>query len=372
VLLAASRATGLPATAGNRVDLLVDNVEAFAERHRAIAAAKTTPWAEYYIVHGDATGVAFLDAMAAAASRGVDVRLLYDAVGSIDIDDDALDRLRAAGGHVAAFHPVNPLRRRWAVHLRNHRKVLVADGRVAFVGGMNIGDSYAGRGEAWRDSHLRIEGPAAADLAQVFEEDWCFQVGGDPPTLALPPAAGSTAVAIVPSGPDQEENAAGLAWFSAIGLSTQRCWIATPYLVPDASVLRALTGAARRGVDVRVLVPERSDLRLLDFANRSYFPALLDAGVQVFLYQPGMLHCKTAVIDGALSIVGSANVDMRSFGLNFEAGAMVVGPDLAAAMERAYEADLAVAREAKRARMLRVNALARIAQGAAQLLGPLL
>lgn len=377
VMRGVARATGLPPTYGNQADVLTENVAAFAAKERAIREARRTIWAEYYIVHGDDTGRRFLTLLADRARDGLDVRLLVDAVGSADIDASALQGLRDAGGKVEVFHPVNPLRRRWAVHLRNHRKILVCDGRVAFVGGMNIGDRYAGsagagRAQRWRDTHLRVEGPAARDLAQVFDEDWCFMVG-EPLTLPEPsPPVGSTTVAILPSGPDQAENATGLAWFSAITLAVERCWLTTPYFVPDVAILRALTGAARRGVDVRLLVPRRSDVALLSLVNRSYYPALLEAGVRVFEYQPGTLHAKTIVVDGELTMIGSANVDIRSFQLNFEAGAVIADEGFARRMEEQFTHDLAESREVKPGTVRRAGPVSAVLQGAAQLLSPLL
>lgn len=376
VLQGMTRATLLPPTTGNRVALLTDNAAAFSAKELAMREAKRSIWAEYYSVHDDATGRRFLDVLRARAAEGIEVRLLIDAVGCYDINAGAVAALRAAGGRVEAFLPVNPLRRRWAVHLRNHRKILVVDGTVGFVGGMNVGDRYAGSGRRrslrWRDTHMRIEGPAARDLARVFDEDWCFMTGECLRLDAPAPGEGETTVAILPSGPDQPENAAGLAWFSCIGLAVERCWLTTPYFAPTSAILTALTSAARRGVDVRVLVPVRTDLRLMDQVNRSYYPALVEAGVRVFEYQPAMVHAKTLVVDTAVSFIGSANVDMRSFQLNFEAGAVIADPAFAGLMEVQFESDLTDSREVQVGAVRRVSLLSAALQGAAQVLAPLL
>lgn len=376
ILHAAWSASGLPPSGGNRVEVLTDNRDAFARKEEAILAAQHTIWAEYYMVHGDGTGRRFLELLAQRAREGVDVRLLFDAVGSSDIDRNGVDELVKAGGRAAAFLPVNPLRRRWAVHLRNHRKILVTDARIGFVGGMNVGDEYSGRrgrrGRPWRDTHLRVQGPAARDLALVFDEDWCFMTGE---VLTLPPPVapvGDATVAILPSGPDQDDNAAGLAWFTCIGLALHRCWIATPYFAPDDGILRGLTAAARRGVDVRLLVPERNDLVLMGLANRSFYRFLVEAGVRVYEYRPTMLHAKTVVVDGALAMVGSANVDMRSFRLNFEAGALVADRGFAEEMERRFLEDLTASREVTPRWIAERKPWEAAAQGAAQLLSPLL
>lgn len=371
--------SGLLPTGGNRVQVLVDNREAFRRKEEAILGARERVWAEYYIVHPDGTGRRFLELLTERAREGLEVRLLFDAVGSADIDAPRVRALRDAGGQVAAFLPVNPLRRHWAVHLRNHRKILVADGRVAFVGGMNVGDEYSGRRglrvrrrPPWRDTHLRVEGPAARDLALVFDEDWCFMTGE---VLRLPDPvepAGDATVAILPSGPDQDDNAAAVAWFSCINLALARCWIATPYFAPDDGILRSLTGAARRGVDVRLLLPERNDMMLMGLANRSFYGQLLRAGVRIYEYRPTMLHAKTLVMDGSLAMVGSANVDMRSFRLNFEAGALVADRGFAEELEARFVTDLETSHEITAGWVRRRRPWEVAAQGAAQLLSPLL
>ncbi len=370
------RLTGLPATHGNSVRHFPDTGAAEAARLAAVVEATRSVWAEYYIVHGDEAGKRFLALLTERSRAGVDVRLLVDAVGSSDIDAAGVRALRAAGGHVEVFHPVNPFRRRWAVHLRNHRKILLLDGNVAFCGGMNIGDNYAARRSKmpapFRDTMLRVEGPAVADFARVFCEDWCF-VRGKP--LNLPhasPQPHHSTVAVLPSGPDQPHNATAFAWFTAVGISLERCWLTTPYLVPDAAMLAALTHAARRGVDVRILVPHRADFWLMTLVNRSYYPALLASGARIFEYQPSMLHAKTLLVDDHLSLVGSANVDMRSFDLNFEVGALVYDRDLASSIAASIEHDQGDSREVTAGDLRRTTLFNMLAQGAAKLLSPVL
>jgi cardiolipin synthase len=375
LLRAASKLTGLRPTGGNRVVAYDRGADAFAAKEAAIRGAKKTVWAEYYTVMHDQTGRRFLALLTQRAAEGVEVRLLVDAVGTGSLGDD-VSALRAAGGRVATFLPVNPLRRRWAVHLRNHRKVLVVDGEVGFVGGMNVGDPYAGLRDEdarlWRDAHLRVEGPAARDLAQIFDEDWCFMTG-DILSL-LPPAqpVGDATVAIVPSGPDQTDNASAMLWFACLGAATERCWISTPYFVPDEPAIRAMTTAALRGCDVRLLLPEVTDVWGMSFVNRSFFPRLVAAGVRVWLYQPGMLHSKTLVIDEDLSLVSSANVDVRSFRLNFEVGALVADRTVADAIEAGFRRDLERSREVTKEHLRARRPWVAVAEGAAQLLSPIL
>lgn len=377
VVAIASRLTGLPPTEGNRVRLLTSSKDAFQTIEQAVSGATRRIWAEYYIIKNDATGRRFLDLLIERARAGVEVRLLYDAVGSLRIDPARLRALTAAGGAAAVFLPVNPLRRRWSTHLRNHRKLVLVDDAVGFTGGMNVGDEYSGRGlrrggRHFHDSHLAIEGPAVADLAEIFIEDWFFaadeQLDGVPP----PAAAGRCVTAIVPSGPDQVHNAHGMVYFAGIAAARSRVWIASPYFVPDTPTIRALVASALRGIDVRLLVPARNDVRLVGAAARSYYAELIAAGVRVFEYLPSMLHAKRMVVDGTWGIVGSANVDIRSFRLNFELGALVVDEAFAADLERQYTVELRDSREVTADTLAELGLYPRLRDAIARLASPLL
>lgn len=378
LLRLAEQVTGLPPSSGNRVELLAGNERAFERLEAALRSARRSIWAEYYIVLNDETGRRFLDLLAERARAGAEVRLLYDAVGSLSINARLLEAIRASGGKTAAFLPLNPLKRRWSVHLRNHRKIVVVDGEVGFTGGMNVGDGYSGRAllrpvRRYRDNHLEVRGPAVGDLAQTFAEDWSFATGGHlhPMPHPSPVRGGRSLVAVVPSGPDQELNASAEVHFGAIGAARKRLYLTSPYFIPDDPTLRALVNASLRGVDVRILLPGRSDLVLLGPAIRSYFPALLGGGVRIFEYR-FPLHAKTMVVDGSWGIVGSANVDIRSFRLNFELGALVVDPAFARTLERRFLADLEGAVEVTPRQIARRGFLDRLAYGAARLLSPLL
>ncbi len=377
LLSAAVAATGYGATPGNDVRLMMDDEDAFRQLEAAIHEARSSVWAEYYIVRDDETGRRFLDLLTERARAGVDVRLLYDAVGSIGLGRERLEAIRQAGGRVEPFLPVNPLRRRWAVHLRNHRKMVLVDGVRAFTGGMNVGDEYSGRARrrgAWffRDALVSITGPAVADLAAVFADDWSFATGDEPPLpTAATPGQGSV-VAPVPSGPDQRVNASGLVYFTGIATARRRCWLTTPYFVPDQPTLRALVASALRGVDVRVLLPARCDVALAGHAARSYYPELVRAGVRIFEYQPAMLHAKTLVVDDRWAVVGSANVDMRSFRLNFELGVALDAPDLAQDLSRRFHADQGASREIGRADVTGLALATRLGRGLARLASPIL
>jgi len=378
VLRLATRVSGLLPSSGNKVELLAEDATAFRRLEEAVRGARRAVWAEYYLIGNDATGKAFLDLLAARARDGLDVRLLYDAIGSLHLDRGRIDAIRGAGGHAEPFLTMNPFRRRWAVHLRNHRKLVVVDGELGFTGGMNMGDEYSGRARRkglahFRDSHLAIEGPAVGDLAHIFAEDWSLATGHRIAPRALPvPLEGSCVVAVIPSGPDQDYNASGMVHFAGMASARERCWLTTPYFVPDGPTVRALESAALRGVDVRVLLPARQDVHVVARAARSYYPRLLNAGVRIFEYQPSMLHTKTMVVDGALALVGSANVDFRSFRLNFELGALVDSAEFARELEARFEEDLRSSLEVSRAWVAARSLGARLGEGMARLLAPLL
>ncbi len=396
LLRLAANITDLEPTGGNAVELLAENERAFERVGEALRGARRTIWAESYIIKKDDTGQRFLDLLVEKARAGVDVRLLYDAVGSFTIDGKRLEALRAAGGRATAFLPMNPLRKRWAVNLRNHRKLIVVDGEIGFTGGMNIGNEYSGQfrrrvremrrpdPDHFQDSHLRLAGPAVADLSQTFAEDWAFATDEELPLPPVPApldgrgeidlhdADGSAVTAIIPSGPDQEHNANGMVHFAGISSARRRIWIESAYFIPDQALLTALVSSALRGVDVRVLVPAFSDIGLVRAAARSYYPALVRGGVRVFEYQPAMMHSKTIVIDGRWGLVGSANMDIRSFRLNFELSALVMGRAFARTLEQRFEADMAQSVEITADLLRSQGYWARLRDGLARLMSPLL
>lgn len=338
------------ATVGNQVDLLIDGTATFAALTAAIEAARDHVHLEYYIWRPDATGTPLMDLLCRKARAGVEVRLLLDSVGSYWLKEACLEPLRTAGGKAAFFAPVNPFARRWSLNLRNHRKIVVVDGRVGFTGGVNVGDEYRGRDAAlgnWRDTHLRMEGPVVAHLQEIFVEDWFYACKENliaPRYFPEPERRGNAIAQILASGPDSSTQAIHRSVFAAVTTAKERVWMTTPYFVPDRAMLVALETAARRGVDVRILLPVESDSTLVLYAGRSFYRDLLAAGCHLYEYQDGMLHAKTTTVDGRWSSVGSANMDMRSFALNFEANAIVYGRELAAALDRQFEVDLHCAR----------------------------
>lgn len=328
VLLAAGTP---PATEGNRITFLRGGDEAYDAVLSLVGSARDHLHAQFFILDVDPVGRRFLQALAARAREGIRVRLLLDAVGSWRAMRRTVQPLREAGGEVAAFLPAFPLHRRWSAHLRNHRKLLVADGRKAFTGGMNIGKKYMGpkaAKEQWRDIAVVIEGPALPDLQALFLDDWAFATGDAQPKGELfPPihrSAGGVpppcALQVAASGPDRKTRPIYEGVFAAFTAARRRLWIETPYFVPDDGIGAALRNAALRGVDVRLIVPGTSDLRIVTLAGRSYFDEMMAAGVRIHMYRPTNLHSKVLIVDDDVGVIGSPNVDMRSFFLNFELG----------------------------------------------------
>ena len=342
----ASAVDAFPVSGGNGVVLYHETEEAYAGILEAVRAANHHVHLEFFIFRSDDTGRRLVELLIDKARQGVEVRLLYDAVGSLLFGwSRLLGRLESAGGKAAVFLPVNPVRSWIQVNLRNHRKVVIVDGRVAFTGGMNIGDEYLGLSKEfgyWRDSMLRLEGPAVAGLQRVFTEDWDFATREALTGEAYFPAVeavGEEAVQVVESGPDQEPNSIREVYFAAILAAKKRLWIATPYFVPDGGILDALRLARMRGVDVRLLGLLWPDHRTTYYAGRFYWSDMLAVGVRVYQYKRGMMHAKVVVVDDDWAMVGSANLDNRSLHLNFEIGCLLYSEDLVAQLARRFERD---------------------------------
>jgi cardiolipin synthase len=342
----AERVNAYPARRGNVLTVYHETEHAFAALLDAIAEARHYVHLEYFILRSDATGGRLLELLARKAKEGVEVRLLFDAMGSLHLKRRALRPLREAGGQTAAFLPLNPLHSLIRVNLRNHRKITVVDGRVGFTGGMNIGDEYLGKSPVlgyWRDCFVRLEGPAVADLQRIFREDWEFtraETLADEKYAPPQPAAGASIAQIADSGPDQDINTIREIYFLAMIAARRRLWIASPYLVPDNGLLDALRAARYRGVDVRILTLLRPDHYISYYAGLHYAAELLEYGVQIYLYRKGMMHAKLMMVDGRWGMIGSANLDNRSLHLNFEIGCILHDAEQVAQLEAAYERDL--------------------------------
>ncbi|MFS8063655.1 MAG: cardiolipin synthase, partial [Luteimonas sp.] len=340
----------------------------------AIAKASHHVHLEYYIFDADHTGARVRDALIERARAGVTVRLLLDAIGSSGTSNAFLKPLRDAGGEVAFFHRFR-LRRLWRprLNLRCHRKVVVIDGRIGFTGGINVSDSenLARRADAYHDLHLRMDGAAVRWLQLAFLEDWVYASGKAPKDEEQWPdlSAGPIHAQVLPAGPDSPWETIHRVMLGALHGAGERVWLATPYFVPGEAARMALTSAALRGLDVRLLVPAASDSLLVTWAARSYFDELLAAGVRVFEY-PRMLHTKALLVDADTSVLGSSNFDNRSFKLNFELCVLFEDAGVAGRLEALLVADFARAREVQGPRKPRF--LPGLAEAVARLLSPLL
>ena len=353
---------GTPLVAGNRVSLLVDGPQTLTAIRQAIEAARHHVHVETYIFADDEVGREFRDLLVNRRQAGIQVRVLYDAVGSVTTPGAFFDVMREAGIEVGQFRPLDPVRTPvpWKINNRDHRKIVVVDGRIAFTGGINISSTYAsastvrpgpkqGREEAWRDTHLRIEGPVVAQFQKLFLATWT-RAGGklDASTADLlpeSPSSGSELVAAVATdGDDASEATIYATYMVSIRHASRRLWITQAYFAPNKEMRRAFIEAARRGVDVRLIVPGFTDSGLIFHASRASYEELLKGGVKIYEQPHALLHAKTAVVDGVLSMVGSANLDMRSFLHNNEVNAVIVGSEFGKRMEALFEKDLQAGR----------------------------
>jgi cardiolipin synthase len=344
---------GAVMTSGNRLDLLENGDSIFPAMLAAISSARRTVNFEAYIFWSGDVGSRFRDALAERAAHGVAVRILLDAVGSPrgHLQPADVDALRNAGCRVEFFHSTKPWML-WVLNHRNHRRVLVVDGQLGFTGSAGFADTWRGNADSkehWRDTQLRVEGPAVRGLQRAFQENWSEVTGealvGEEffPLLPLP---GALSVAVVPSSPLAAMSGAGRVYAISLAAATKEIWIANSYFLPDDATSRLLVAAAKRGVDVRVIVPsdEQSDVPATKAAGRSSFGPLLEGGVKIFEYQPTMFHLKTMVVDGIFSTVGSANFDERSFHLNEELNLFVYDAGFAGRMRESFGRDLARSR----------------------------
>ena len=312
----------------NQIKLLIDGPPSYQAMLDSIATARKYVLMETYIFADDETGRSFMAQLAAAAGRGVEVDLLVDRVGSRRFLRSAADELRKAGVRVHAFTAHRGLFWRFELNFRDHRKILVIDGAAGFVGGVNVSDNYVSKGEfkMWRDAHARIEGPAVLALQRSFLRhlSWVDPDRLPPLEWEARPVADGKPIAVATTGPaDQPSPHAPLLLTAVIHEARERLWISTPFLVPDRTVDEALRAAAARGVDVRLLVPHRSDSRLADLAMLSLLPEMDECGIRVYRHRKAMVHLKTWVIDDQLAAIGSMNLDNRSLRLNFEVMALV-------------------------------------------------
>ena len=358
------QATGVPLIAGNQVQLLFDGPATMREMMAAARAATNSINLETYIFDQDPIGLQFAELLMEKRRQGVTVNVMYDSVGTLGTPKEFFGRMRAAGINLLEFNPINPAKAKgnWSINNRDHRKIMVVDGKVAFTGGINISSDYANSSLfrsrrkpenvdkdkiGWRDTHVRIEGPAVATLQWAFVNNWVRQEAGElPPANYFPrlAPAGDKFVRVLATEPNGHSEIYK-SLLVAINEARKSAHITSAYFVPDQQVVDALVAAAKRGVDVKLVLPGVSDHGLVMHAGRAFYEPLLEGGVRIFQLQVAVLHAKTAVIDGAWSTIGSANIDRRSFIHNYELNIVVIDPAFGRDMEAAFNEDLRSSKE---------------------------
>ncbi|MDP6545767.1 MAG: cardiolipin synthase [Phycisphaerae bacterium] len=366
----------MPFSGGNQAELLIDGAATFQSIFEGISEARDYLLVQFYIVRDDRLGRQLKEKLIAKREEGLRVYFLYDEIGSSDLPHSYITELTEAGVSIRPFHSTRGRWNRFQLNFRNHRKVVVADGRAGWVGGLNVGDEYMGRDPKfgpWRDTHVRLQGPAVLGLQLAFLEDWnwaadeVLDLSWDPE----PAPEGDQHVLIVPSGPADAVETASLMFQHAIHSADERIWIASPYFVPDEGVTAALQLAVLRGVDVRVLIPEKPDSILVHLSSFTFLGPMIDSGVRIYRYQPGFLHEKVFLVDHYVAGVGTANLDNRSFRLNFEITAVVIDDDFASQVEKMFQTDFASASPVTTEQLEAKGFWFKLASRAAYLLAPL-
>ena len=334
----------------NQVTIYTTGQELFSQMFDEIAAAKKSIHIEFYTIYNDQIGNQLRTLLERKAAEGVEVRVLYDSWGSMGVRQSFYDGLRERGGHATQFLLTHNNLFDFRLNYRDHRKIVVLDGKIGYVGGFNIGDQYLGRLPKfgpWRDTHLRIVGGGVYGLQRRFIGDWNASVRPAEklahyrqyfPEIKV--KHGSTALQVVSSGPESEQEKIKLGYLRLINAAQDHIWIQTPYLIPDDSVLDALRVAVHSGIDVRIMIPCKPDHPFVYRATEYYAHALANEGVTIYTYQRGFLHAKTMMIDGKMASVGSANLDFRSFKLNFEINAFIYDSDTTDQLEQIFVNDI--------------------------------
>lgn len=351
---------GSPLVVGNKVELLVDGPTTYSAMFASIESAKDHINMETFIIEDDEIGQRFAELLISKQRSGVQVNLIYDSVGSINTPEAFFNALKEVGVNVLEFNPINPLnmRKSWQVNQRDHRKLLIVDGQIAFVGGINISSVYSsgsfGQGSSskskstkdkqpWRDTHLRMAGPVVSEFQKLFMATWSQQKGESLAARDYFPelvSRGNEVVRAIGSSPEEPYSQIYATLLSAINSAETQVFLTNAYFIPDPQLLAALKDAVKRGVDVRLLLPEKTDSIMVFYASRSYYDELLSANVKIYERQDALLHAKTALIDGVWSTIGSTNLDWRSFVNNQEINAVILGQDFGAQMQALFEKDL--------------------------------
>ena len=371
---AISALQGRPFRTGHQLRLLIDGEAAFAVMLAAMEAAEHCLLVQFFIIHDDQLGRRLQKILLERAAAGVHVCVLFDGVGSHALPKSYIDTLRAGGVAIHRF-ATHRWRNRFQLNFRNHRKIVVVDGKRGFVGGLNVGDEYLGLKPPlapWRDTQLELRGPAVAELQQLFADDWRWITGSLPPLLPAPANEGSASALVVASGPADAQETGSLFFTAAINAAQERVWLSTPYFVPDNAVRSALQLAVLRGVDVRILIPSRADHHTVFLASTLHAHHALAAGIRMFRYQPGFLHQKALLVDRDTAAIGSMNVDSRSFRLNFEVNVLVVDEPFATEVAAMLTADFSRAHPVTEREYRDAPYLRRVAMHVARLFDPLL
>lgn len=363
-------------TFNNRVDWFIDGKEKFKQLILDIRGAKKYIHMQYYIIRNDSLGAKIVEELAKKAQEGLEVKLLYDGMGCRVIGKHFFKTLKKAGGKVAAFLPP-PLVR---INYRNHRKLCVIDGEIGYIGGFNIGDEYLGiveRYGPWRDTHIRIIGDAVDQLQMRFIMDWNFTAHAHQIPLKksyFPDRmqAKGTKIQIVSSGPDTRWNNVANGYFKMMNEAEDHIYLETPYFVPDDGILEALRIAALSGIDVKIIIPGNPDHFFVYWASMSYLGELLEAGVKCYQYEKGFIHSKIVFVDSKVISVGTANMDIRSFDLNFEVNAFIYDDKLAKKMELDFFQDLSNCKEITREWYAQRSGWFKIKEAVSRLISPML
>ena len=356
------RYSSAPLTAGNRVSVLIDGPQTYSAIEAALRAARHDIHIETFIFGAGDVGRRFADLLAQKRKEGIEVRVLYDSLGSRETPRKFFDGLRARNVEVREFRPMNPVKTPevWKLQNRDHRKIIVVDGRVGFTGGINIDSTYEsastsrpgperGLEDGWRDTHIEIEGPAVAQLQKLFVQTW-DEAGehqdfeSSEKYFPIIGPAGDNLVTIVANDSESDDRSLYATYVAAFKGASKRLWITHAYFAPNEELLDALIEAAQRGVDVRLIVPSFTDSRVVLNATQATFTRLLNAGVRIYELKDALLHAKSVVVDGTVSIIGSSNLDMRSFVHNDEVNAIVISRETAKRMEEVFQRDQQAAR----------------------------
>ncbi|MFA4877792.1 MAG: cardiolipin synthase [Methanoregula sp.] len=362
----------------NTIEIYTNGHDKFKALFAAVEQAKDFVHVEYYYITPDRLGTEFAELLTKKAKEGVEVKVLVDGLPFTVVSRSFWQPLIDAGGKKAVFFPGVLRYINFRFNNRNHRKIVVIDGKTAFCGGFNVGDEYVGRRELgfWRDTHIKIEGDAAHLLELRFLMDWNF--ASDDPVELLPRyfpqtgGTGSAAVQIVSSGPDHQHNQIKLAYLQLINTASESVYIQTPYFVPDASLIDALRLAAQSGIDVKIMIPCKPDHMFVYSVNHAFIRDLLDAGVKAYTYDDGFIHAKTLVVDGLVASVGSANWDVRSFKLNFETNALIYNPEYAKKLREIFLEDLKHSTEITMESLKKRPLLEKVWEPVARLFSPVL